>query len=826
MKKALIKKSVLILAIFAICGTFFLACDNPFFPGGKVSGGQDIDNPSNGDGGSGGGSAGGGGGGGRGGGSAAAGGGGGGGGGGGSGVNFATVRFVTTGSPQPLNQTVLWNNLISRQQAQNATGFGFEGWFDDKGVLWDFENRRVQPTDVDADGFITLTARWKPASESFTVNFVTNYAPAALPYQTIAGGAKVVEPAVIPRGDGQGLMGWYDNSSFTGVPWNFAADTVSGDITLYARWSFYTRTVHLQLNGGTRPNGQEISRVNFTIYTGLGGLPGGRIIDPGPVAREGYTFLGWYTDAGVLWNFTSLVTGVDEVFEGWVLGDPFTLHARWETNEYWVHFLADGGTPAPASPQAIRHGERIPLPPIMSKPGMAFAGWYTSVDFTPAPPSPNALWDFNIHTVRSTMTLVASWTDAEFIVRFHAGQPNGSPPHSVYLNNWPGEQRVSIGGRAAEHFFSVPLPPPPLGVNGSNWSFYRWDSSPADPDALGGINAAAFRSTLTQWDFTTILTAGNTVLDNGAWVLNLYARWVPPVPDMIWVRRGNFSMGESGVSGSPAVLHAYPTRQVTLDGFYIARTEVIQDLYRDTMISAGLQGGVPYTDRYDRTVRANSVGPSNTYIGVGANPVERVSWFDAIYFCILFTANRQAIESQTFTQVYNITSNTTALIPPTTNLYSINSAAFTMNLANNGYRLPTEAEWEFAARGGHGSPPPATHPFAGSSDVNAVAWFVSSGRTQAVGGKAPNILGLYDMSGNVAEWTNDWLQTYNSRPNPDFNPTGPAASITGYEQRVRRGGAWSNTANNVRSVVRNSDTPDTAHWAIGFRVARSRSVFW
>ena len=126
--------------------------------------------------------------------------------------------------------------------------------------------------------------------------------------------------------------------------------------------------------------------------------------------------------------------------------------------------------------------------------------------------------------------------------------------------------------------------------------------------------------------------------------------------------------------------------------------------------------------------------------------------------------------------------------------------------------------------------------YAGGNDATKVAWYNDTVKlqpaglqtTQTAGSKAPNALGIYDMSGNVSEWCWDWFISYKDIVNPNFdsnpyaNPRGPVYG----DQKVRRGGGWSNAAGNVRNVVRNSDTPDTANWVVGFRVVRGPSKIW
>jgi formylglycine-generating enzyme required for sulfatase activity len=136
-------------------------------------------------------------------------------------------------------------------------------------------------------------------------------------------------------------------------------------------------------------------------------------------------------------------------------------------------------------------------------------------------------------------------------------------------------------------------------------------------------------------------------------------------------------------------------------------------------------------------------------------------------------------------------------------------------LSATGMRLPSEAEWEYACRAG------TTTAFNnGSSDdatVGTIAWYSSNSgnQTHAVGGKAANALGLYDMSGNVWEWVNDRYAGYSS--GAQTNPLGPVSGST----RVFRGGAWNNDAINVRSSDRYGGKPDGTVTDVGFRVARN-----
>ena len=221
--------------------------------------------------------------------------------------------------------------------------------------------------------------------------------------------------------------------------------------------------------------------------------------------------------------------------------------------------------------------------------------------------------------------------------------------------------------------------------------------------------------------------------------------------EFAYVAPGSFEMG-SNSGGSDEK----PVYKVTITKPYLmAKYEVTQSEYKKIM------------------------GNNPSKFSGSSNPVEKVSWNDAVRFCSTLTAREHS----------------------NGNLKS-----------GYAYRLPTEAQWEYAARGGNKS---KGYTYSGSDSIGSVAWYDdnSGDKTHSVGQKSSNELGLYDMSGNVWEWCSDWKDSYPS--GSVVNPQGPDSGSS----RVRRGGSWRNGFVWIcSSAFRSSFSPGVRHFNLGFRL--------
>ena len=229
--------------------------------------------------------------------------------------------------------------------------------------------------------------------------------------------------------------------------------------------------------------------------------------------------------------------------------------------------------------------------------------------------------------------------------------------------------------------------------------------------------------------------------------------------EMVKVEGGVFTMGATSEQGGDAYSDEKPTHQVTLSSYYIGKTEVTQELWEAVMGKSVSQ-------------IASENGLSTNGVG-SKNPMYYITWDDC----------------QEFITKLN-------------------------ELTGKKFRLPTEAEWEYAARGGNKS---KGYKYSGSNTINDVAWYKDNSKSliQAVATKAPNELGIYDMSGNVEEWCSDRFGKYSS--DSQSNPIGPDSG----SYRVCRGGCYGDAAQYCRVSYRDLYNPASNSYHLGLRLCLS-----
>jgi formylglycine-generating enzyme required for sulfatase activity len=259
---------------------------------------------------------------------------------------------------------------------------------------------------------------------------------------------------------------------------------------------------------------------------------------------------------------------------------------------------------------------------------------------------------------------------------------------------------------------------------------------------------------------------------------------VPMLPEMVKIKGGSFKMGSKDPEAKEDEENIH---EVHVDEFFIGKFEVTVAQFKS------------FIDATSYQTEAERIGKSYIYTGSWKNmkginwrhdargnlrpaseydhPVIHISWNDAMAYC-------KWLSEQT----------------------------------KKSYRLLTEAEWEFAARGGSQS---KGFKYSGSNNIDESAWYIGSSQdkgTYPSGTKKPNEAGVYDLSGNVYEWCADWYDSEYYLNSPSHNPKGATSGIS----RVVRGGSWHDTAEKNRVGSRFNGNPSYCGYNIGFRVARSQ----
>ena len=471
--------------------------------------------------------------------------------------------------------------------------------------------------------------------------------------------------------------------------------------------------------------------------------------------RTGYTFAGWSETAvgTVKYADEELVLDLASVTD-----EILVLFAQWEGIPSTVTFDKNNSdtdsTEADPQTRTVTHPETtavLPAQPV--RPGYAFTSWNTQADGSGT--------EFTASTtVTENITVYAQWTGISFTVTFYKNNSD--------VGSSEADPQTRTVTRPAT---TVILPEPP---ERTGYTFNGWNTK---DDGSGTA-------------FTETTRVDDSIIVYALWKLSEFAG--DNGIEMLWIPGGTFELGkELGTAGLGDV-DVMPTSTVTLTGFYIGKYQVTQDQYQAVM------GSNP--SYFLSSPAAGEVQ--------GRRPVDSLSWYDAIVFC-----NKLSI-IEGLSPAYKINNSTNpgdwGPVPA-----SSDAAwdAVEIVSGSKGYRLPTEAQWEYAAKGGASQ---GTYTYSGSNTIGDVAWYDpnSNSMTHEVGKKQANVLGLYDMCGNVWEWCWDWWGAYTNTPK-----TNPEGASSGDGRIIRGGSFYEDEANNIRSVNRHSSYLGWLAANLGFRLA-------
>jgi len=408
-----------------------------------------------------------------------------------------------------------------------------------------------------------------------------------------------------------------------------------------------------------------------------------------------------------------------------------TVTVSFTETKYTVTFDADGGSPVPDN-QLVKEGEKASNPTtVPTKEGYNFEGWFNKEG--------NTAWDFDVNTVTKNTELYAKWTIKKYTVNFAALDANGTLSATLDGANF-------TTGNDVEHGKTVEFT---AAITTADYQVEKWT-----------ITGGTFESGGTEGSLTANvkITAATTVN-----VTFRPADKTYKVDDISFTQKGinavtEKTVGYEGNTGNPV-------HKISLSAYRMAETEVTQELWLKVM------GDNP--SKFDKNPVAGEVQ--------GKRPVERTNWFYSILFCNELTKKVPELgEAQCV--YYSDSTYTTVYTKADADLFKFPYAKWEAT----GFRLPTESEWEWAAKGG------TDFRWAGTDnedEVKEYAWYRgnSGNKTHQVKMKKPNGYGLYDMNGNVQEWC--WESHKGNLTNADL-PLDAHDNHDSGPDRVRRGGGW------------------------------------
>lgn len=610
-----------------------------------------------------------------------------------------------------------------------------------------------------------LYARW---NQKYTVHFETNGGTAVSDFI----GNEILS-AVTPFKEDYTFAGWYLNSDFSGDAVSFPF-TLNANITLYARWN-KNYTVSFNANGGT-----EVS----SIKTG--------ILQEIPFTeKENYEFAGWYEN--------SSLSG-EKITVPYTVKQDITLYAKWLPT-YLVTLETDGGSEI-ASFRA-RTIESVQEP---EKSGFTFIEWYLDSGL-------NNKADFPL-TISKDTTLYAAYKK-NFTVTFETN--GGSEVNSVssyIVKESPETTKAnkSLSGWYLdseckdENKVTFPFYPTEDVTLFAKWVSEMYTITYDSNGATGGTvpktvqvekgssfvisantgNLTKTGYAFTKWSTSTDGKSGQTYAPGDSLIpsknMTLYAQWGKDYAAMVTVPGGSFYLDVPNKTRP----------KITLSSFQIAQYELTYELWLEVY----------------RWAIDNGYNVGSAKKGYAANdaykdfvPATLISWNKA---CVWLNAYSEYKGLEPVYYRGNIVWKD----------YTSTSGSFSWNQTKNGYRLPTECEWEFAAGGGS-EEEHDKYIYAGSNTIDDVAWYSRNSGNEAhkVGTRKANKLGLYDMSGNVKEWCFDYSADWGT--GELTNPVHWNGS-----DKIKRGGSLAYTSYS-KIYERDSAASTDSCYDCGIRIARN-----